>query len=196
MPKKKVNPHRKPISKTEFDIEQLKLDATNQMTYLGWLLVLISFADLKQTSDQDLWNVWHTSNHYETKLHDLETVCRKLRGIAERTHTPVVMREITYPTIRNQGDVERFIRKANKNALFAALAMIMEPFFDKNLYSDAILEIIWKKILSYQESIDHRELSQKELRWVLQDEFQMDLEQTDTHGVRLISLEKEPENPM
>lgn len=196
MPKKKVNPHRKPISKADFDIEQLKIEATDQMTFLGWLLVLISFADLKKTTAEDLWNVWHTSNHYETKLHDLETVCRKLRGIAERTHTPVVLQEITYPAIRSQGDVERFIRKANKNALFAALAMIMEPFFDKSLYSDDILEFVWKKILSYQESIEHQELSPKELRWVLQEEFKMDLEQTDTHGVRLISLEKESENPM
>lgn len=189
--KKKVNPNKIPLDTSKLDVQALTLETTNKMVLRAWAVILGSIMDFQDVDQERLLSLWKAINTFSTNIHkfkDVEASLKKLERIAgiEMPYT-----QVSFSQVRTQGDLKRFIRKSEQNAMYSAYTIIIEPMIQDALFSEDDIRLIIKKATSMNEEIDTGDLTVADIQEALLDEFDLLLTDSDS-GVKLVAKNPSP----
>ena len=171
MAKKKLNPNRIPISADSYNIQEIVNKATASNVLRGWGLVLGALANFEDTTTDKLLDLWREVNRYSTTIHNYNDVAKELKIIEEIAKIKIPFEQIKASHIRTQGDLDKFIRKTNQNALYAAMAIIADPIIKQKMFSDEDTALVFRKAYELEEEIGEGRISFEDIVSMLEDEY-------------------------
>jgi len=190
MKKKKTNPNKIPLSRTNLDFRQSTGEVAEDIVFLAWIEVLGALADFPEMSQERIWALWkdinrtaekaHLNTEVEEWIHDIE----KCAGI----HLPYY--KLSSVTASTQGDLIRYMRKTEKNALSCAYAIIAHPILKEGLLSYEETGRVFRKAYGLNQELKDKRISIADLLGVLKEEFSLVLE-IEKSGVKLVRIRRE-----
>ena len=171
MGKKKTNPNKIPIAADSYDIEQITIDATNNNVMKGWALVFGAFASLNSTTTEGLVDLWEKANSYSTTIQDYDDVADSLKYIEKIAEITIPFEQISTANIKTKGDLDKFIRRANQNALYAAFAIIAEPIIQEKMLPEETISALFRKAYDLEQEIVQKRISLQDILEMLEDEY-------------------------
>lgn len=192
MGKKKVNRNRVPIKLDPREIAELTKATTGGCVLLAWAVVLAALSDYRDIAAADMVLLWDIINQYPTSARDLAGVRRELAKVNELTGVafPVVLNA---DDIHTQGELNRYVKRAHKNAVSTSMAILLESIISKNLLPDERLRTVVRKAQLMLEEIEEGSLSVPDIQEMLLDEYQIQL--SEGAGGATLQWLKKPENP-
>lgn len=188
MKKKKVNPNKMPLGNQTIDTKNISGQISDRITLLAWAEVLGALADFPYTTQEEIWDLWHNTNKAAGVVHrhtDVEIWIEKLESLAG-IHLPYA--KVSSANIYTQGDLNRFIRKTERNALSSAYAIIARPLVERELLPLQDIQKIFQKAVAFNSEIEEKRISVKDIQEMLEEELRLQLAITST-GVKLAKLE-------
>lgn len=182
MAKRKANPNRKPVCRADCDVKQILLNATSGKVLQAWAVIFAAMAGFHTTTAADMLHLWDAVNAASTEVQSFDHAEVIVRELGERIGKPLPFHRIYITDVRTQGDLTRFIRKTEQNAVQAALAVIMEPIIRLRLLEDEMLEtVLWKSVLMNEE-IEAKEITVKDIQDMLLEEYRLVLDRAKGHA--------------
>lgn len=174
MSRKKVNPNRVPIGPGDYDLEQIKEQATSGMVLQEWAVILAALSNLQGMTTEKLLDFWQRMDQAPTQIHSFEDTERELVEIRELSGVPLSIQRIS-PVIHTQGDLSRFIRTVSANAVATAFAIIVEPMIRESILPAEELCIVLRRAAAMNEEIADGELSVRDIQQMLLEEYGLQL---------------------
>lgn len=196
MAKRKINPNRIPIAADSFDIQKLALECTNSMVLEGWALVLGAFADFSEATTESLIGLWNSVNAYSSTVHKYADIEEELKKIEQIAGIKVPFERIPAGNIKTQGDLDRFVRKTRKYALYAAFAIIASPIIHQKILCEEDIALLFRKAYSMGEEVSlgkNGRVSMDEILETLEEEFRIRLYVENGQAKLLELTESEPQ---
>lgn len=185
--KKKVNPNRIPVSQKSLSVEDEVTRITMSMTYRGWLIMIGALSDFYETTGDEMLALWNEVNAYAGTVRSFEGTEHYLKKLETLTGLSIPFEKVTFSGISSQGELNRFRRRVERNAVYSAIAIIAEPMVEKKMYSEEKLCEVIKRALSLNEEIDDRSISEDDILGVLRDDLGIELVRSETNA-RLRSI--------
>lgn len=178
MPKKKTNPNKIPISPKDYNIEQIKLDATRGMAMQIWAAFLAALTSFSETTTDSLLDFFSTVNDSTTTIGNFDDTQEWLSKIKDFSGETLPLKRVNLD-IKTKGDLDRFQNCIRKNAQAATFAIILEPTIREHILEEETLKIIIRKVLDMIEEIDAGEISVQDIQEMLKDEYGLCLSQSE-----------------
>lgn len=185
--KKKINPNKVPITNRTIDTKNLSGQISDRITLLAWAEILGALADFPYVTQEGIWDLWHNTNRAAGMVHhhtDIESWIEKLEELAG-IHLPYTT--VSSAGIHTQGELKRFVRKTERNALSSAYAIIARPLIEKELLPLQDIQRVFQKADTLNKEIDEKRISIKDIQLVLEEELKLQLVIT-SNGVKLMKL--------
>lgn len=190
MAKKKPNPNKIPVNIDAAVLNQIKLEATNDMVLRAWALILAALSGFYDTKASEMQDVWHVVNLAPTKIRSYQDVKRQLDTILEKTGVQIPIHPVENTAIHTQGELTRYVRKTYRYAMSSALAILFEPIMIAKMYPDEKVGRILQKVLDLDDEIEEERISLQDILEMLLDEYGAILEETES-GVKFSLVEPE-----
>lgn len=171
---KKINPNRIPVSREDYDLEQIKEQATKGMVLQEWAVILAAQANLEGMTTERIMDFWRHVDRAPTMIHTFADAEKELAEIRTLTGFALSIQHIE-PTIHTRGDLIRFERAVKANAVATAFAIIAEPMIREEVLPLDELQIILQRALSINEEIADGEISVGDIQEMLQEEYNLRL---------------------
>lgn len=189
--KKKTNPNKIPISPKDYEIEQIKLDATRGMGLQVWAAFLAALTSFSETTTDSLLDFFSTVNDSTTTIGNFDDTQEWLSKIEEFSGETLPLKRVNLD-IKTKGDLDRFQNCLRRNAQAATFAIILEPTIREHILEEETLKIVIKKVINMIEEIDAGEISVQDIQEMLQDEYGLYLVQSENlDSLRLVKGSKE-----
>lgn len=176
MPKKKLNPNRMPISKREIDVKQIVRDSSDKMMLRAWALILGAFADFYTSTTDAMLQIWERANSSAIKTNTYALAAAKLKKLEQMTGLQFPFGQLSSDGIRTKGELDRFIRRVERNALHSAFAVIVDPIIEDEILQQDELAVLLKKACELDKEIEDGMITLEDLLGVLEDEYSIILE--------------------
>ena len=150
------------------------MEATDSMVLRAWALVLGALADFSETTTESLVHLWHAVNKYSSTIHTYDDVEEELARIEKICGLKMPYEKLQTKNIKTKGDLERFRRRAQKNALYSAFALIANPIINEKMLSEEMIVKVFRKAYSMDEELTlgkQGRLSLEDLQEMLLDEM-------------------------
>lgn len=174
--KKKVNSNNIPISIEKNEIMCLVMRSTEEMTFRAWLLVLGAYADFPEASQKQMLDLWEKANHRAGSVHTQDDMRPQVIRMMEEVGITLPYRSLSTDGIRTLGDLERFIRRAERNGLYSSFALVVEPLVAFETLPEATLMRLFRKAWSLNDELKTDRITLQDLQGVLEDEYKLRLE--------------------
>lgn len=176
MAKKKVNRNRIPVSFRDYNIEQLKQEATRSIVMQEWAVVLAALTSFHDTTKEVLFNFLELAERTPTKICSNEDADKFLRAARDIAGVAPNMKKLN-ANIRSQGDLDRLKRNLKINAVCTAFCIILEPVLSSGVWTEEECRIIIQKVVSMNEEIEDGALTVQDIQDMLIDEYDLYLEE-------------------
>ena len=176
--KKKTNPNKIPISLKDYDVEQIKLDATRGMAMQVWAAFLAALTSFSETTTNSLLDFFSTVNDSTTTIGNFDDTQKWLSIIQDFFGETLPLKKVNL-NIKTQGDLDKFRNCLKRNAQAATFAIILEPTIREHILEEEALKIVIKKVLDMIEEIDAGEISVQDIQEMLKDEYGLCLAQSE-----------------
>ena len=170
MKRKKINPNRVPVGPGDYDLEQIKEQATSGMVLQEWAVILAALSNLQDMTTEKLLDFWQRMDRAPTQIHSFEDTERELVEIRELSGVSLSIQRIS-PVIHTQGDLSRFIRTVSANAVATAFAIIVEPMIREHILPSEELCIVLRRAAAMNEEIADGEISVQDIQQMLLEEY-------------------------
>ena len=134
MSRKKVNPNRVPVGPGDYNLEQIKNQATNGKVLQTWAVLLAALSDLGGMTTERLLDIWQQIDQAPTQIYTFAETEQELVKIRELTGISLSLQRSS-SVIHTEGDLTHFIRTITTIAVSAAFATIAEPMIRKRILS-------------------------------------------------------------
>ena len=177
MKRKKINPNRIPISPKNYDLEEIKKQATNGKVLQTWAVLLAALSNLEGMTTEKLLDIWQQIDQAPTQIYTFAETEQELVKIRELTGVSLSLQRSS-SGIHTEGDLAHFIRTTTANAVSAAFATIAEPMIRKRILSSEELRIVLQRAAMNEEIADG-EISVQDIQQMLLDEYGLKLVDAD-----------------
>ena len=177
MKRKKINPNRIPISPKNYDLEEIKKQATNGKVLQTWAVLLAALSNLEGMTTEKLLDIWQQIDQAPTQIYTFAETEQELVKIRELTGVSLSLQRSS-SGIHTEGDLAHFIRTTTANAVSAAFAIIAEPMIRKRILSSEELRIVLQRAAMNEEIADG-EISVQDIQQMLLDEYGLKLVDAD-----------------
>lgn len=186
--RKKVNPNNQPLANPDIDARSIAEKISDRITLLAWAEVLGALADFSYTTQEGLWDLWLNANRAAGAIHGPDGIAAWIAKLEELAgiHLPYVT--VSSAKIHTQGDLKRFIRKTERNALSTAYAIIARPIIERELLPLQEVQKVFRKADSLNAEINEKRITVADLQDVLKEEMGLQLVIRET-GVKLMKFE-------
>ena len=179
MGRKKTNPNKIPLAKKTFDAEELVAEITDKTVLKGWALFLGALADFKGTSSQSISHLWNNVYAYTASVSAETSIADSLAYIEKITGLSMPYQELSTGKIKTKGDLDRFIRRANRNALHTFFSIIAEPIVNKHLLSEEDIPLAFRKAYALDDEVAQGYITIRDLLDILEEEYCICLTEID-----------------
>ena len=173
MKRKKINPNRIPISPKNYDLEEIKKQATNGKVLQTWAVLLAALSNFEGMTTEKLLDIWQQIDQAPTQIYTFAETEQELVKIRELTGVSLSLQRSS-SGIHTEGDLAHFIRTTTANAVSAAFATIAEPMIRKRILSSEELRIVLQRAAMNEEIADG-EISVQDIQQMLLDEYGLKL---------------------
>jgi len=177
--KKRVNPNRIPIKKESFDANEIVRQATQGAVLRAWALVLGSLSNFSEATTEVMLNLWRDVDTYSKTVSRYEDVSEKMAYIEKSTGIHIPFASLSTKNITTIGAANKFRRQAEKNALYAALAIIAEPIVRGELLEEFDIAQLFRRALWTDEELDDKNIALSDILDMLEEEFSVLLYEND-----------------
>ena len=174
MKRKKINPNRIPISPKNYDLEEIKKQATNGKVLQTWAVLLAALSNLEGMTTEKLLDIWQQIDQAPTQIYTFAETEQELVKIRELTGVSLSLQRSS-SVIRTEGDLTHFIRTTAANAVSAAFAIIAEPMIREKIIPPEELRIVLQRAAAMNEEIADGEISVQDIQQMLLDEYGLKL---------------------
>ena len=178
MKRKKINPNRIPISPKNYDLEEIKKQATNGKVLQTWAVLLAALSNLEGMTTEKLLDIWQQIDQAPTQIYTFAETEQELVKIRELTGVSLSLQRSS-SVIRTEGDLTHFIRTTAANAVSAAFAIIAEPMIREKIIPPEELRIVLQRAAAMNEEIADGEISVQDIQQMLLDEYGLKLVDAD-----------------
>ena len=178
MGRKKTNPHKVPLAQKTFDAEKMVIDITNKNVSKGWALFLGALAHFRWTTSESMKRLWDDVYTY-TVPNSNNSIAKSLKYLEKITGIPTPYQEISTENIRTQGDLDKFIKRANQNALYTFFSIIAEPIVNKKLLKEEDIPLVFRKAYALEDEITQGYITIQDLLDMLEDEYAICLKEVN-----------------
>lgn len=185
--KKKVNPKRKPLANSVIDVKTLASQIPDNITLRAWAEVFGALADFPYVTQEGIWDLWLRTNKAAGTAHSHADVQTWIARLEELTGICLPYATVSSADIHTQGDLKRFIRKQERNALSSAYAIIARPLIEKELLPLQDIQRIFQKADSLNTEIEGKRITVRDIQEMLEEELKLRLTITET-GVKLMKI--------
>lgn len=175
MPKKRTNPYRIPVSIRDYDLKDLKAEATTKMVLQEWAIILAAIASFSDITTEHLLSYWDQVNNAATQVDDFESAQKWLSRIQDMASCSLPLRRVNLH-VKTKADINKLQRHLLSNAKATAFAMIVEAMITQEVMEEEDLKTVIRKSVSMNEEIDEGRISVQDLVDMLQDEYSIRLE--------------------
>ena len=176
MPKKKINPNRMPISKREIDVNQIVRASSDKMMLRAWVLILGAFADFYTSTTDAMLQIWERANSNAVKINTYALAAAKLKKLEQKTGLQFPFGQLSSDGIKTRGDLDRFVRRVERNALHSAFAVIVDPIIEDEMLQQDELAVLLEKACELDREIEDGMITLEDILGVLEEEFSIVLE--------------------
>lgn len=176
MKRKKRNPNHEPVSVQQFDSSQIVSIASDGKVLQAWAVILTGLAGFQETTQQDMIKLWDAANSSYSMIQGFEGAEKMVKQLSHILRKDIPFYRIHPSNVHTRGDLARFTRRAEHNAVYASLAVIMEPMFREHLLDRETLNTILRKAVLMNEEIAEGEITVWDLQRTLLDEYGLLLE--------------------
>ena len=177
MKRKKINPNRIPISPKNYDLEEIKKQATNGKVLQTWAVLLAALSNLEGMTTEKLLDIWQQIDQAPTQIYTFAETEQELVKIRELTGVSLSLQRSS-SGIHTEGDLAHFIRTTTANAVSAAFAIIAEPMIREKILPSEELRIVLQRAAMNEEIADG-EISVQDIQQMLLDEYGLKLVDAD-----------------
>lgn len=186
--KKKFNPNSTPISLKHIDIEDMAMKATEHMTCRAWLLALGAYADFSEASQKRMLDLCDQVNYYigndKSKIDNRP----KILSLMQEAGITKPYKELPTDGIKTKGDLDRYIRKVERNALYTSFSYVVEPFVAFKYLPEESLVMLFRKAFDLNEEVITGRITLEDIQGMLEDEYDIQIEfDKGTATIRTIS---------
>ena len=178
MKRKKINPNRIPISPKNYDLEEIKKQATNGKVLQTWAVLLAALSNLEGMTTEKLLDIWQQIDQAPTQIYTFAETEQELVKIRELTGVSLSLQRSS-SGIHTEGDSAHFIRTTTANAVSAAFAIIAEPMIREKILPSEELRIVLQRAAAMNEEIADGEISVQDIQQMLLDEYGLKLVDAD-----------------
>ena len=171
MKRKKINPNRIPISPKNYDLEEIKKQATNGKVLQTWAVLLAALSNLEGMTTEKLLDIWQQIDQAPTQIYTFAETEQELVKIRELTGVSLSLQRSS-SGIHTEGDLTHFIRTITTIAVSAAFATIAEPMIRKRILSSEELRIVLQRAAMNEEIADG-EISVQDIQQILLNEYSL-----------------------
>lgn len=186
--KKKVNPNNQPLRNPGVDARSIAEKVSDRIILLAWAEILGALADFSYTTQEGVWDLWLKANQAAGVVHrdgDAMIWIAKLENLAG-IRLPYVT--VSSANVRTHGDLNRFIRKTERNALSSAYAIIARSIIERELLPPQDIQRLFQKADSLNTEIEERRITVDDIQGMLGEELGLQLVITSS-GVKLMKIE-------
>lgn len=180
MKKKKVNPNRIPVKGSSIDAHALTDKITRDVTFRVWLDFMAALASFSQTTQQTMLDLWENVNVYSSLLSKYNNVAKVLADIESLTGITFEFRPVTTSKHNTKNELQKLESQLQRNAVAAGFALIGGPIIYGKYYDEETTARLFAKAFSYDEDIASGKLKPEDIQMMLQDEYDISLEKTET----------------
>lgn len=174
MSRKKVNPNRIPISEKDYDLDEIKRQATGGMVLQTWAVILAAMSNLEGMTAGKLVDFWLRMDQAPTKIQTFDDTERELAKIRKLSGVTLSVQRVSLE-IHTRGDLTRFVRTVTANAVAAAFAVIAEPMIREEALPPEDLWSVLRRAAAANEEIADGEISVQDIQQMLLEEFGLQL---------------------
>ena len=178
MKRKKINPNRIPISPKNYDLEEIKKQATNGKVLQTWAVLLAALSNLEGMTTEKLLDIWQQIDQAPTQIYTFAETEQELVKIRELTGVSLSLQRSS-SGIHTEGDLAHFIRTITTIAVSAAFATIAEPMIREKILPSEELRIVLQRAAAMNEEIADGEISVQDIQQMLLDEYGLKLVDAD-----------------
>lgn len=186
MSRKKVNPNRIPISEKDYDLDEIKRQATSGMVLQTWAVILAAMSDLEGMTAGKLVDFWLRMDQAPTKIQTFDDAARELIKIRELSGVALSVQRVS-PEIHTRGDLTRFARTVTANAVATAFAIIAEPMIREKALPLEDIQIVLRRAAAANEEIADGEISVRDIQQMLLEEYGLQLRDVDNQCVLTVA---------
>ena len=172
MKRKKINPNRIPISPKNYDLEEIKKQATNGKVLQTWAVLLAALSNLEGMTTEKLLDIWQQIDQAPTQIYTFAETEQELVKIRELTGVSLSLQRSS-SGIHTEGDLAHFIRTTTANAVSAAFAIIAEPMIREKILPSEELRIVLQRAAAMNEEIADGEISVQDIQQILLNEYSL-----------------------
>ena len=178
MKRKKINPNRIPISPKNYDLEEIKKQATNGKVLQTWAVLLAALSNLEGMTTEKLLDIWQQIDQAPTQIYTFAETEQELVKIRELTGVSLSLQRSS-SGIHTEGDLAHFIRTTTANDVSAAFAIIAETMIREKILPSEELRIVLQRAAAMNEEIADGEISVQDIQQMLLDEYGLKLVDAD-----------------
>lgn len=177
--KKKVNSNNIPISIEKKEIMCLVMRSTEEMTFRAWLLVLGAYADFPEANQKQMLDLWEQANKRASDVHTQDDMRPQVIRMMKEAGITLPYKSLSTDGIRTLGDLERFMRRAERNGPYSSFALVVEPLVAFEILPEETLVRLFCKTRSPNEELKAGRITLQDLQGMLEDEYKVRLEYVD-----------------
>ena len=187
MKKRKKNPNRIPLPRTDIDVRQLTGEIAEEIVMLAWLEVLGALADFQDMSQERIWKLWKDINRTAGKAHLSTDVEQWIHEVEEVAGIHLPYSKLNSATISTQGELNRYKRKTEQNALTSAYAIIAHPILEEELLSKEETGRLFRKAHGLNQELEEKRICKTDIIGILKEELSLTLE-IEESGIKLVRI--------
>lgn len=130
-----------------------------------------ALADIEGISAQNMLHIWQEANAVASSVHSYDDVQKWIAKVEKLADIQMPYAVILVEGMRTEGDLKRYVRKTEQNALYAAYAIIGRSMIEGSLLPEERIQRVFQKAYSLEDEIVSRRIKLKDIQQVLEDEF-------------------------
>lgn len=182
MAKKRVNPNKIPVSASDYDLEQMKLDATREMSLQIWAVFLLALSGFSEMTSESLFELYDKVSNATTTIADFDGTQQCLSNIRTLAGVTLELKKVKLD-IRTQGDLARLQNRLRRNSQAASFAIILDPIISQKLLPEEDIIALIRKEVSLNEEIEEGRINVEDIQKVLREEYHLELGRTENLAV-------------
>lgn len=182
MAKKKVNPNKIPVSEHDYDLEQMKVEATQNMSLQIWAAFLSALTGFSGTTTDSLLELYDKVSNATTNIRDFDSTQKCLLDIRKLAGVTMELKKVKLG-IHTQGDLDRLRSRLRKNSQAATFAIILDPVISQELLPEEDTVALIRKVVSLNEEIEEGRITVEDIQEMLREEYHLELGRTENLAV-------------
>lgn len=182
MAKKKINPNKIPVCASDYDLEQMKLDATRDMSLQIWAVFLLALSGFSEMTSDSLFELYDKVSNATTTIADFDSTQKCLLDIRKLAGVTMELKRVKMD-IHTQGDLDRLQNRLRKNSQAASFAIILDPLITQELMPEEDTIALIRKVVSLNEEIEEGRITVEDIQEMLREEYHLELGRTENLAV-------------